>query len=250
MKPAIQRESYRDQLLRLTQAFAGARSEEVIADLSSDSQPLGVKLFIDGNLDKRFQKLSDGLEFVAPAFRNFDDLIVAYVKAIPLAAYDTGASDSERMLRWLEGTRRLTPRQQDCIACQRARHAVEDAARHARLAYVHFQERWSVTRALVDRLRDGRVRLYLNPIRVETTLCTSTFLGDDADLPAQVVFFPIAGEISSAALEPQGRALVEELISLEPISFPAWAACTEHADEEELLETVRDLAAMGLVAVA
>ncbi len=250
MNPAIQRETYREQLLRMTRALANAQAEAVHADISPDSQPLGVKMFVDGNLDKRFEKLASGLEFVAPAFRKFDDLIVSYLKSTPLAAYDTGASDSEQMLVWLEQSHRLTARQQDYVSCQRARHAVEDAARADRLSYVRFHERWSVTSNLVEELPTGIVMLYLNPIRVWATFRTTALIGDDDELPARVVFFPIEGEISTATLDQRGQALLTELEHLQPLPFTSWAARCQHAESDELLETVRDLAAMGLLAVA
>lgn len=227
-----------------------AECAQVECDFSSDSKPLGVKMFVDGNLDKRFEKLLDALDFLSPAFKQFDELIVSYIRATPLAAYDTGGSDAERMLDWLQRTRKLSARQQDYIACQRARHAVEEAAREDRLAYVRFQERWSVTPALAADLPTGVALLYLNPIRIWTTFRTTTLLGEGAEPPCQVVFFPVQGEISTAALDDRGAALLAELAALCPVGFDSWAAVTQHADSDDLLQTVRDLAEMGLVAVA
>lgn len=250
MKTTIENEAYRSQLLRMVRALATAQADGVASDVSHDSKSLGVKLFVDGNLDKRFEKLADGLEFVAPAFRRFDKLIVAYIKAAPLVAYDTGASDCERMLVWLSQSRRLTARQQDYITCQRARHAVEEAVREDRLRYVRFQERHSVTSHLIPELPLGIAMLYLNPIRIWATFRTTSLLGVDDKLPAKVVFFPIDGEVGTAVLDTRGQALLKELELLQPLPFTSWAARCQSADSDDLLETVRELATMGLIAIA
>lgn len=249
MKP-IAGESYRDQLRRLTQGLARADTSAVRADLSPDSTLNAVKMFVDGNLDKRFEKLQDALELVGGAFRDFDELIADYVRAIPLSAYDTGASDCERMLRWLRETRRLTPRQRDHIACEEARHQVEALARSERLAYVRFQERRSVTPQLAEQLleEDGPC-IYLNPIRVWTVLETNALVGDDAQPPCHVVFFPVDGEIHSALLEAEGRQWIEELTERAPITLAAWGVTSAYASADELVDVVRDLAEMGLVAL-
>ena len=242
--------TYRDQLLRMTRALAHANSDAIAADLSHDSTPAAVKMFVDGNLDKRFEKLMNGLEFIAPAFRRFDNLVEAYVRESTLTAYDSGVSDCDRMLAWLEQMRRLSPRQLDYIACQRARHQVEALAREHRLEYVRFHERWSVTQTLVEQLPAGMAILYLNPIRVWTTIGAAELLGEEVDRTTRVVFFPVAGEISTAALDDRGSALLAELVALGPAPYLSWAATSKVAQDEDLLDIVRDLAAMGLVAVA
>ena len=125
-----------------------------------------MKIFVDGNLEKRFEKLQAQLEFVADGFDRFDDLIADYIRARPSAAYDTGISDGERMLVWLTetkglsqnptdarnvrgdsnqrrgfriDTKTLSPEQLDYIACQRARHAIEETARQ----HIEPQEKYA-----------------------------------------------------------------------------------------------------------
>ena len=72
-------EAYRGQLSRLARAMAMAKSSEVQDDLDQDSAPSFVKMFVDGNLDKRCDKLLTQLEFVAPAFEDFEPLVVEFL---------------------------------------------------------------------------------------------------------------------------------------------------------------------------
>jgi hypothetical protein len=75
-------------------------------------------------------------------------------------------------------------------------------------------------------------------------------LDDDTDLPADVLFFAVGMETNTAILEEHGRLLIEELSRFEPCTIDTWAALSEHADREELIELCADLAAMGLVALS
>lgn len=246
-------ETYRQKLTRLARALARADALAVAGDLASGCDARRLKLFSDGNCEKRFEKLSDQLEFVSEAFDDFPDLIEAFIRAEPLAAYDTGASDGERMLIWLCATHDCTPAQLDHIACQRARHAVEDLARSNRLGHVRFQELCSVTpadSAQLASLLSAGATLHLNPIRIWTTFLSPVLLDDEADVPADVVFFPIGREIATAVLEEDARPLMNELARLAPCSLQQWSAVTALADLERLSEFSADLAGLGLVAVA
>src|SRR5688572_26187494 len=116
--------AYRSQLARWAQDLAIARRTSVETALAAGSADMHVKMFTDGNLDKRFNKLQNALEFIGEAFDGFDDALAEYVRDLPLAAYDTGSSDAERFLDWLAGRRPLSAEQQDYVACQRGRFAV------------------------------------------------------------------------------------------------------------------------------
>jgi hypothetical protein len=244
-------ESYRQKLIRLARALARADALAVAADLEPGCPPARAKMFTDGNCEKRFEKLTDQLEFVAAAFDDFPSLIEAYIRAEPLCAYDTGASDGERMLVWLLKTHACTPEQLDYIACQRARHAVEDLARYNRLGHVRFQELRSVTPQDEQELRDLMDRgaeLHLNPIRIWGTFQTRALLDEEADVPADVLFFPVGREIATAAIEGDGRPLVEELARIGPCSLAQWSVLSLIADRDRLAEFAGDLAGMGMLA--
>jgi hypothetical protein len=58
---------------------------------------------------------------------------------LPLA-YDRTVDEAERFLDWVEQARELTPEQHDHIAGQRARYAVDAAARQNRAGHLQFQE--------------------------------------------------------------------------------------------------------------
>lgn len=242
--------AYRDELRRWAPALAGLRTPNGVGHaLASGSSPAGLKLFADGNLGKRREKLLAQLEFVGEAFDDFEDLALAYIRTIPPAAYDTTASDGERFLSWLERTVKLTPQQRDYIACQRGRLAVEAAARVNRRGHLRFQELWRLTSQRSAKLETARnLRVCLNPSRAWSRFLTAALLDDDATLPADVLFFAAGEAIRTAILESQGRALVEELAGHGPCTLKEWAALSRHADRTELVALCHELAEMGLVA--
>lgn len=243
-------ETYRDDLARLVHAMVNGYGEDVQPSLAADSNLDHVYLFLEGNLEKRFEKLSSALEFVAPAFDNFADLVEQFMVSQPLTAYDTGISDAERMLEWLETSHQLSPAQQDHVTCQRARHGVEELARQQRLTYLRFQERYSLIEQWSKEFDErSRLRLYLNPIRIWGTFVSGALLEETTLPPVQVLFFPRRGEIRSALLELEGQALVNELADFHPCTLTDWSAVSRIGDLKRLLETTRDLAEMGLVAL-
>ncbi len=244
-------ETYRGQIMRLVDLMSQANREVELADnLSPDSDPSRVKMFVDGNLEKRLEKLRNQLDFLAERFEEFDDLIIAYIRHSRSIAFDSAVSDGDRMLDWLESTRPISDVQRDYIACQRARHAVENEARTHRMKHVRYQELSSLTSRLLEELgANERLRIYLNPVRTWSRFHTGTLLDDGANPPADVLFFAAAGEIATAVLELEGQALVNELVDYEPCTLDEWSALTMQVGRDELLETCRDLAEMGLIAL-
>ena len=243
-------ETYQSQIVRLVTAMSQAEQEAAVAsDLSAGSDASRVKMFVDGNLEKRRDKLEHQLEFVADVFEDFDDLIRQYIKESTSSAYDTAASDGERMLEWLTEKQCPSSEQQDYITCQRARHATEELARKNRLKHIRFQELCSLTDRSLDELDSNTdLQVYLNPIRVWSRFDTLALLDDDATPPANVLFYAAGEEIGTAVLELEGQALINELADFQPCTLNQWMALTNQADPTELVDTCRDLAEMGLVA--
>jgi hypothetical protein len=256
MNPRIEKqETYRERLTRLAQALALGHGAVVLDDLAAGSHAGLVKMFLDGNLDKRFEKLQRQVEFLEPAFVNLDELLASFIRHVPLQAYDTGASDGERFLQWLEQTERPLPEQRDYIACQRGRHAVEAAARVNRLGHVRFQDLLSMSPALAEELETNpRLKLCLNPIRVWSRFETTELLDEAAEAPAEVVFFPVGGDIHTAILEGDGLERVRELSSLGPATIEEWLRLLEpfsgleDVSRSQLIAMARDLSDIGLIA--
>ncbi len=246
----MNQETYRDQLVRMVQALVKPNNEVAVAsDLANPSTVDQVKMFVDGNLEKRFEKLQKQLEFVAESFEDFDELLVKYISDVPSASYDSGTSDGDRMLQWLSRTQSPTPEQLDHIACQHARHAVEDQARRNRLKHVRFQELRSMNeQSLAELETNEQLRVYLNPIRTWARFITEELLDEDSQPPANVLFFANGNEVSTAVLELEGQALINELADYSPCTLGEWAALSQLADRDELADLCRDLADMGLVA--
>lgn len=241
-------EPYPEQLRRWAQALVAGRADDLGAALAEGSSPAHVTLFTESNRTKRDEKLRMQLDFVAGAFADFGNLLAAYLGEEPPAAGDPTA-DAARFLGWVERTCDPTPEQRDHVACQRARHAVEAEARRDRIGHLRFQELWSGTAGRADEIdRVPGLRVLLNPIRVWSRFTTPALVDDDVALPADVLFFAAGDAIRTAALEPHGRALVEELASCGPCTLDEWAGLSRHADREGLVDLCRDLAEMGLVA--
>ena len=243
---------YHEQLSFLVEAMSQPNRESALVnELTTDSTPEQIKLFVDGNFDKRLDKLLGQLEFVAPAFDDFEDLVAGYICQTPPAAYDTGVSDADRFLAWLSDHRTLSFKQADYVACQRARHTVEALARQNRAAHVAFQCLCHLSRERGEEWEpDDELMIHVNPIRVWTRFETAALLGAAASPPADVLFFALDGQSTSAELEPAGRELLAELVELAPCTLSSWAAVSQSADREGLASFCRDLAEIGLVAVS
>ena len=242
-------ETYQQQLVRLTQAMVQSQGELLKDDLECGSQPTFVKFFGDGNLDKRCDKLLSQLEFVAESFDDFEAIAMKYIRRFPQSSYEGVTEDAERMLQWLLQSPGLTRRQRDYVACQRARHAIEFEARKKRIKHIRFQELVSLVETLKDDFgTDSSLRIYLNPLRFWTRFITGEFLEDAQHPPANVLFFAIPSGVSTAVLELEGQALINELADYEPCTLTEWSALSQLASQEQLVELCRDLADMGLAA--
>ncbi|MGE3313956.1 MAG: hypothetical protein AB7O26_02490 [Planctomycetaceae bacterium] len=242
-------EEYRLQITQCTQAMALAQNESVERFLKGPAAAEGLKLFTDGNLDKRYLKLLDHFEEMAEEFDGFDELVERFVRCVPLAAYDTGSSDSQRFLDWLCGTRRLNESQRDHVTCQRSRYAIELAAECHRLAHVRFQEILSTCESLSPQLDiDSPVWIHLNPIHAWGVFRTRTLLDDESELPATVLFYPVAGTIHTAVLDPFAEFIVRELEARGPARFGDLSPAPLETTRSELLKLCRDLADVGIVA--
>jgi hypothetical protein len=242
-KRTAQRAAYRTQLRRWARALA--RGELVHDGLAPGTTVEQVRLFVEGNLDKRHDMLAKLLTFVAGAFDDLDDLLDAYIAKVPLSAQFTGSSDAGGFLAWLVRRGGLTPEQQDLVACQRARFAVLETARKDRRAHVRFQKRWART-ARLD--KGAKVRLYLNPIRAWSRFTTWTLMDEETVLPADVVFFAVRDGIRTAVVEPAGKTLLGELAAFGPCTLDEWQARSARARRTNLVAWARGPAEMGLLA--
>ncbi|MBD3674009.1 MAG: hypothetical protein HUJ26_10840 [Planctomycetaceae bacterium] len=246
-------DAYRQQLDKYAESLSIARNDNVVGDLKNGNTAEMLKMFTDGNLDKRFNKVKDQIEFVAEFFDEdqFENLIVQYVKTVPLLAYDTGISDGERFLNWLPEQVELTAEQQDVIRCQQARHQIEEVARENRLTHVAFQGQLTVSEKLAAEFGDNEhLKIQVNPICVRTTFHTAALLGDNADVPAVVQFYPVKNDIRTALLEEDGLEMVDVLhergaVTLEELQV----AMSFKISREELIDLCLELIEMKLATI-
>ncbi len=249
MAPATTREDYAEQIRRGAQALALAKNDEVTGVLAEGHTLDMLKMFTDGNLDKRYQKLMDECEPMMDAFDDLEEVIVDYVKTVPLTAYDTGCSDAERFLRYLESRGPLTPEQEDHVTCQKGRYAIESLAMDRRLEHVRFQEMSGLVESLAEEWGSNPdLWVHLNPLRVWAEFQTNVLLDEDDETPATVVFFPVGNDIRTAVLDEDGIAAVRMLETRGRVRLndPAWKKTGLGRDER--IEICRDLAEIGLAA--
>lgn len=249
MNKPMTAEDYAEQIRRCAQALSIAKNDQVLGNLAAGHTADRLKMFTDGNLDKRYQKLLDQFEFMAEEFEELEDLIVEYVKTLPLTAYDTGCTDAERFLNWMETKRRLTPEQQDFVACQRGRYALEFLAMEHRLEHIRFQEMAGLVESFTPEWGSNPdLWLHLNPIRVWSSFQTTVLLDEDDETPATVLFYAVREDIRTAVLEEEGLAVVKflEQRNRARLDDPDWLETGLSRDER--IEIGRDLAEIGLAA--
>ena len=245
-----QMDQYRRQLDACAESLARAQLAGATTYLGHRCTAENLKMFTDGNMDKRFLKLSDELELSSDTLDELDDLIAEYVKAVPMVAYDTGPIDAERFLRWLPGHRALSDEQRDVVNCQRCRHRVEFLARRNRLQHVRFQELLSADTSTLDR-RNTRQRIWIhrNPISVVSRWRTTKLLGQapDVKLPATVVFYPVGDDIRTALLEDDGCLIFATLRATTRLSLQSLLK-EIGGDPKFIMESLWDLNEVALLA--
>ena len=246
---AVALRRYRAQLTECSRSFTVGRSNGIDRFLTGADPRRLLEMFTDGNRYKRFLKLKDQFEELDAAFDNLDDLIDRYIRRVPLAAYETGSSDGEKFLQWITVTTRPTAEQQDVIACQQCRYSVETTAERHRLDHLRFQEIWaSVRRFSAELETNPALWIHLNPIHSWTRFHTRALLDDEADLPACVVFFPVASDIRTAVLEASAEALARDLELFGPCRLDDLLAGDNPTVRREVIDICLDMADIGLVA--
>lgn len=240
---------YRDQIQRCAQAMSLAHHEDVRPFLDRGMHVEQVRLFTDGNIEKRLGKLLDQLELLKEGFDDLEQMVTEFLHEVPLAAYDTGCSDGSRFLKWLRLSQIPTLEQQDRITCQEARNEVETLARNNRLGHVRFQELWRLTPTLRGELETNpKLRILLNPIRVRAIFHTVELLDDDAVTPAEVLFFACSSQIRTSTLEDSANRHLQRLASHGPFTLVDWMRLDRSVPRSELMEFCFDAADMGLLA--
>jgi hypothetical protein len=238
---------YRSQIVRCAQSLAVAHNELVVSDLVPGTPLERITLFTEGNLEKRFLKLKDQMDLLEDAFDDLDERINAYISEVPLAAYDTGSSDLELFLDRLCDTHHLTARQFDCVTCQKSRIAVEQRAANNRIGHVWFQELFSRAADFSTELEtNSSLWVTLNPITIQATFFTQALLDDEDAIPADVMFFPVGNDIRTAVLEPDAEQVIRKLERNGPAHLEQLVKSLSGLCRDQIVETCRELAGIGL----
>lgn len=240
---------YRAQIVECAQAMTLAQNERVADHLSGQHGLPAVKMFTDGNLDKRFMKLEAYLDELSDEFDDLEVLIVSYVKEVPLAAYSTESSDAVRFLDWLASQRQLTAEQGDYVTLICSRYAVEMAGERNRMGHVRFQELRSALRDFSQEFAaNPKLWIHLNPIRAWGEFHSLALLEEGDTTPCTVLFFACNNEVHTAILESPGIAVVQGLEAVGPCKLADLVHECTSLERSEIIEICSDLAETGIAA--
>jgi hypothetical protein len=233
----------------LAQALADGRLVNLNDQLAVGCDARRIEMFVEGNRQKRLDKLHRQMEFVSSVLPKLAKWEAAYIDQCPLAAYDVAGTDAWRFLKWLMRRIQLTPMQRDYVRCQGARVRVEMLVRRSRLAYLRFNEISSVSPSLVGLLdRQSDIRMYLNPIRVRARLETRALLDEEDAVPASLTFFPVDGTIRTVSLNRAARRLMAQLATAKSWCWSATGQLLPDVDLLQIEQQLLTLAKAGLVA--
>jgi len=208
------------------------------------------RIFSIGTSTQRLRKLHEACAMLADGMDDLEELIVEYVRTVPLSARDTGRSDAERFLNWLDRHDTLSAEHRDYVRCQQSRNVVEFVAVMRRLAHVRFQELLSMNeRLLVELETNPRLVVHLNPIHVWSRFETRALLDDTDTVPASVLFFPVGSEIRTIAIEPEGEELIQLLERSGAMRVKDVRKLWPKEDHGMLHELLTELAEIGVVAL-
>jgi hypothetical protein len=218
--------------------------------MSGAAAPERPRIFSIGSRAQRLRKLHEACALLADGMDDLEELIVEYVREVPLSARDTGRTDAERFLNWLDNHETLSAERRDYVRCQQSRNVVEFVAVMRRLAHVRFQELLSMNERLLAELETNpRLVVHLNPIHVWSRFETRALLDDEDSVPASVLFFPVGSEIRTVAIEPEAEELIQTLERAGAMRVKDLKKLWPKEEHDVLRELLTELAEMGVVAL-
>lgn len=210
-----------------------------------------VRLLPSSAIDVRLRRLHSACELLADGFDGLDEQIAAYVSCTPMPPGDIRCADADRFLDWLQQHAELDDEQRDFVAALRGRRAVEFVAVKQRLAHARFQDLLRHTDTRLDQLEtNGRLRVYLNPIHVWSQFETRALLDDDTEIPATVLFVPCGSDVRTIVVEPAAKQLIDDLEAGGPARVKDLLRRAGRDQRQGCLEVIRQLAAVGVIALA
>jgi hypothetical protein len=208
------------------------------------------RIFSVGSHAQRLRKLHEACSLLADGMDDLEELIVKYVREVPLSPRITGRTDAERFLNWLDNHETLSAEHRDYVRCQQGRNVVEFVAVMRRLAHVRFQELLSMNeRLLADLETNPRLVVHLNPIHVWSRFETRALLDEEDSVPASVLFFPVGSEIRTVAIEPEAEELIQTLDRAGAARVKDLKKLWPKEEHDVLRELLTELAEMGVVAL-
>lgn len=216
----------------------------------SGAEPERPRIFSIGSHAQRLRQLHAACALLADGMDDLEELIVEYVRKVPLSPRDTGRGDAERFLNWLDHHESLSDEHRDYVRCQQSRNIVEFVAVMRRLAHVRFQELLSMNERLLAELETNpRLVVYLNPIHVWSRFETRALLDEEDSVPASVLFFPVGNEIRTVAIGPEAEELIQTLERAGATRVKDLKKLWPREEHDVLRALLTELAEMGVVAL-
>ncbi len=237
---------FRQQVASAAQDLSFSRGTEQVPRTTAVPK---VRPLNDIGNTERVSELHDGCAWLVDGFDNLDRLIRDYITEVPLAQQD-GIADAEQFLEWLATHHELSDEQRDAIVCQQSRYTVEFLAMKKRLSNARFQELLSNNSRLLRELSHNRtIRIHLNPAHVWASLQTHEFLDESTQVPARVLFY-LAGETVRGAVVPEELQLLFHKLQRGPRSLSDLRWVMPRQGDWDLLDVLRELAQLGIIALA
>lgn len=236
--------TFRDQIARAVKALNFASSATDVHTL-----PVRIQSVSQHDMANRYSSLKHACQLLLGEFDELDFLMDLYLEEVPLSRR-TALTDAENFLEWLTLRVDLTDEQRDAVVCQQSRHSVEFVAVKQRLAHARFQELLSNNQRLATELGSNRtISVHFNPAHIWATLETRVFLDDEATIPATVLFFAVGDAVEGAVIEADLIPLLQQL-KKGAARVNQLTGALAHYTRQDLLDILRELAQLGIIALA
>lgn len=203
--------NYSDDLAQWTQALAFNASDKVSPVVHEKERM--IQLFSEGNFQKRYEKLERALELLPEVFLDHQTIFRRFITSNPLKPYDTVLTDADSFLDWFwEQQSGPSVEQTDVWLAEKARLQVEKNALDRPMQHRGFQSISKVQMAKGP-LNFSDKRLTINPVATWVSFESSHFVGEDTDLPASVLFYPVETQIRTSIVEPEAKPVLQSLQS-------------------------------------
>ena len=187
-------------------------------------------------------------ELCSDALTVLDPLIREFIRQVPHRESD--ALDAASFLEWLDERQSLSGFDQDIVRSLYSQHAVEQLSLQKRLAQARFEA--LVAEHCSNRplaWKPSHTRVHLNPIHIWARLETRLLLDEEVTVPATVLFYRDGHQVRTAVIERDEERLLK-MLERKPLKLAEVLECDDQEEQGELLDMLRQLQELHLVALS